>query len=109
MANPYFDPGEQRAVKVQNLFNRIASRYDLINDLQSFGLHRIWKRRVLAMTRPQVGARALDLCCGTGDLAFGLNESGASVVGLDFSQRMIDVAAKRSRAIHRDKPTPANV
>ena len=52
MANTFFDPGEQRAAKVQDLFARIAPRYDLINDLQSFGLHRYWKRRVLRLAHP---------------------------------------------------------
>ena len=61
MANTFFDPGEQRAAKVHDLFSRIAPRYDLINDLQSFGLHRYWKRRVLRLARPQPGQRALDL------------------------------------------------
>jgi len=97
MPNPYFDPGEQRAAKVQSLFNRIASRYDLINDLQSFGLHRLWKRRVLALAAPKNGERALDLCCGTGDLALALNGLCASVIGIDFSERMIEVAAERAR------------
>jgi demethylmenaquinone methyltransferase/2-methoxy-6-polyprenyl-1,4-benzoquinol methylase len=97
MPNSYFDPGEQRAAKVQSLFNRIASRYDLINDLQSFGLHRLWKRRVLALAAPKNGESALDLCCGTGDLAIALSGVGASVIGVDFSERMIEVAAQRAR------------
>src|SRR5690348_13511941 len=98
MANPYFDPGVKRAAKVKDLFNRIAPRYDLINDLQSFGLHRRWKRQVLGLAGPLMGARVLDLCCGTGDLALALTSRGASVVGLDFSQRMIEVAASRALA-----------
>ncbi len=52
MANTFYDPGEQRAAKVHELFARIAPRYDLINDLQSFGLHRHWKRRVIQLARP---------------------------------------------------------
>ena len=44
MANPFFIPGEQRAEKVNELFTVIAAKYDLINDLQSLGLHRYWKR-----------------------------------------------------------------
>ena len=86
MANTFFDPGEQRAAKVHELFSRIAPRYDLINDLQSFGLHRHWKRRVIQEARPQPGQRALDLCCGTGDLALGLARRGVVVTGLDFSR-----------------------
>jgi len=95
VANTFYDPGDQRAAKVHDLFSRIAPRYDLINDLQSFGLHRHWKRRVIQLGRPQPGQRALDLCCGTGDLALGLARRGAQVAGLDFSGRMLERAAKR--------------
>ncbi|MCX6927007.1 MAG: bifunctional demethylmenaquinone methyltransferase/2-methoxy-6-polyprenyl-1,4-benzoquinol methylase UbiE [Verrucomicrobia bacterium] len=95
MANTYYDPGDQRAAKVHDLFNRIAPRYDLINDLQSFGLHRYWKRRVIELACPQPGLRALDACCGTGDLALGLARRGAQVTGLDFSRRMLERAAQR--------------
>ena len=46
MANPYYEAGNARAERVQDLFGDIASRYDLINDLQSLGLHRFWKRKL---------------------------------------------------------------
>ena len=46
MANSFYIEGEQRAEKVNDLFARVAPRYDVINDLQSFGLHRAWKRRL---------------------------------------------------------------
>jgi demethylmenaquinone methyltransferase/2-methoxy-6-polyprenyl-1,4-benzoquinol methylase len=95
MANPYFEPGERRAARVQELFNRIAGRYDLINDLQSFGLHRLWKRRVLELAQARPGERALDVCCGTGDLALRLGRAGMDVVGLDFTERMLEVAERR--------------
>ncbi len=95
MANSFFDPGSQPGAKVNDLFTRIASRYDLLNDLQSFGLHRYWKRRVVEMAAPHPGARALDLCCGTGDIARGLARRGAAVVGLDFVERMLKVAEER--------------
>ena len=95
MGNEFFSPGEQRASKVNELFAAIAPRYDLINDLQSLGQHRRWKRRVVTYAAPQPGARALDVCCGTGDLAFALAAGGAEVVGLDFSAPMLAVAARR--------------
>jgi demethylmenaquinone methyltransferase / 2-methoxy-6-polyprenyl-1,4-benzoquinol methylase len=96
MENSFFDPGEQRAAKVSDLFARIAPRYDLLNDLQSFGLHRYWKRRVIKLACPRPGERALDLCCGTGDLVLGLARRGVTVTGLDFSDRMLSVAATRT-------------
>ncbi len=95
MANPYYDPGGQRAIKVNALFDRIARRYDRVNDWQSFGLHRLWKRALLAQARVQPGDAFLDLCCGTGDIALGLARRGAKVTGLDFSEPMLEAARRR--------------
>lgn len=95
MDKSYYQPGEQRASQVRSLFGTIAPRYDLINDLQSFWLHRQWKRRLVALASPKSGERALDLCCGTGDIAAELARRGASVCGLDFSAEMLTVAARK--------------
>lgn len=96
MANKFFDPSEGRAARVNDLFAAVAPRYDLINDLQSLGLHRAWKRRLVTLADPRPGQRALDLCCGTGDVAFALAARGADVTGLDFSAPMLAVAEKRA-------------
>jgi demethylmenaquinone methyltransferase/2-methoxy-6-polyprenyl-1,4-benzoquinol methylase len=95
VSNVYYAPGETRATKVNDLFARIARRYDLINDLQSFGLHRNWKRRVVDLAQVKTGSPALDLCCGTGDISFALAQRGATATGLDFSAQMLEVAALR--------------
>ncbi|MBI2929003.1 MAG: class I SAM-dependent methyltransferase [Verrucomicrobia bacterium] len=95
VANPFYQPGEQRAAKVRSLFATVAPRYDLINDLQSLGLHRRWKRRVVELAQVGPGQRALDVCCGTGDLALALAQRGAAVTGLDFSEPMLAVARQR--------------
>jgi demethylmenaquinone methyltransferase/2-methoxy-6-polyprenyl-1,4-benzoquinol methylase len=95
MPNEYFDPGEERTPKVHALFERIASRYDLLNDLQSFGLHRRWKRHLLKIARAEPGQHALDICCGTGDLTLAFARHGLWAVGLDFSEGMLRVAAQR--------------
>lgn len=95
MSNAYYAPGDQRAAKVNDLFTRIARRYDFLNDLQSFGLHRLWKRRVVKLAHIKNGDRALDLCCGTGDISFALARGGAETTGLDFSPQMLEVAAQR--------------
>lgn len=95
MSNVFYVPGEKRSERVGDLFAAIARRYDLLNDLQSFGLHRRWKRRVAALAAVNPGERALDLCCGTGDIAFALADRGAAVTGLDFSDKMLEVARSR--------------
>lgn len=103
MGNRFYSPDEQRAARVNDLFARIAPRYDFINDLQSFRLHRVWKRRLARMAEVRAGEKALDLCCGTGDLAFALADRGAEVVGLDFTQAMLDVAETRRRNLNSEK------
>lgn len=100
MSNVFYATGERRAQKVVDLFATIARRYDLLNDLQSFGLHRVWKRRVTALAAVKPGDHALDLCCGTGDIAFALAEQGAEVTGLDFSEKMLEVASHRLEKSH---------
>lgn len=95
MSNQFYAPGTERAAKVSDLFGAIARRYDLLNDLQSFGLHRRWKQRVAELASVKAGDRALDLCCGTGDISFALARQGADVTGLDFSEAMLLVAEKR--------------
>src|SRR4026209_2059626 len=96
MPNKYYGAGAQRAAKVGDLFATIAPRYDRINDLQSFGLHRFWKQRLVKLAAPRPGLRALDVCCGTGDVSFALAQQGAEVTGLDFSEPMLAVARRRS-------------
>ncbi len=96
MGNEFYNPGAQRAAQVNRLFATIAPRYDFINDLQSLGLHRRWKRRLAQLAQVQPGDQALDLCCGTGDISFALAKCGATVTGLDFSAEMLAVAEKRN-------------
>src|SRR5665213_780377 len=96
MRNKFYQPGEERAARVADLFAAIAPQYDRINDLQSLGLHRQWKKLLLKMAEIKPGDRALDLCCGTGDIALGLQAAGAEVIGLDFSPAMLAVARQRA-------------
>jgi demethylmenaquinone methyltransferase/2-methoxy-6-polyprenyl-1,4-benzoquinol methylase len=98
MTNKYYDAGSERAGKVNDLFAVVAQRYDLINDLQSFGWHRCWKRRLVSLAAAAPRQQALDLCCGTGDVALALARRGARVVGLDFSESMLAVAGRKSRS-----------
>ena len=77
---------------VRALFATIADRYDLITVMLSYGQDRRWKRRLADLAAAGRGTRALDLATGTGDIAFGLAAEGASVVGLDVTLRMIELA-----------------
>jgi len=95
MSNSFYAPGEQRAEKVHALFATIARRYDLINDVQSFGMHRLWKRRLVALAGVRRGDRALDVCSGTGDIALALAAGGADTTGLDFTAAMLAVAERK--------------
>lgn len=97
MPNAYYQPGSERGSKVNQLFAAIAPRYDRINDLQSFGMHHRWKDRLVALAELKPGDRALDVCCGTGDIAERLAATGAEVTGLDFTAEMLDVARTRAR------------
>lgn len=95
MANKFYVAGEARAARVRELFDTIARRYDLINDLQSFGLHRRWKRRMLSALDLPPKPLVLDVCCGTGDVAGRLATRGARVVGVDFSRAMLQRGLRR--------------
>jgi demethylmenaquinone methyltransferase/2-methoxy-6-polyprenyl-1,4-benzoquinol methylase len=98
--NKYLSYDDQRAPKVREMFSRLAERYDLVNDVMSFGLHRRWKAQTvrLAENGAKRPARWLDLCCGTGDMALlAANIPGAAVTGADFTLPMLAVARRRAR------------
>jgi demethylmenaquinone methyltransferase/2-methoxy-6-polyprenyl-1,4-benzoquinol methylase len=77
----------QKTARVRGVFDSVAANYDLMNDLMSGGLHRLWKRFALAQTGLRPGQRALDVACGTGDLGAGL----ARQVGHDGLAVLTDV------------------
>lgn len=104
--NKFHQPGDQRAARVEDLFAIVAPRYDVINDLQSLGLHRRWKRTLVNLAAVQPGDRALDVCCGTGDVAFALRQRGAEVTALDFSPAMLAVAQQRAKNSRPTQITP---
>lgn len=91
------------ALKVQRLFARIARRYDLTNDVLSFGIHRTWRRHVVRAAGVGPGASVLDVCCGTGDVAFALRAAGAEVVGVDFCAPMLAPAKAKGHATQRPR------
>src|SRR5258706_1610465 len=61
-------PKAEKAARVGEVFDRVAGRYDLMNDLMSLGLHRAWKAFAIAIARPRAGERVLDVAAGSGDL-----------------------------------------
>ncbi|GAB2280492.1 hypothetical protein Dimus_015119 [Dionaea muscipula] len=86
--------GERR----RELFSRIAPVYDNLNDLLSLGQHRIWKRMAVSWSGAKEGDCVLDLCCGSGDLAFLLSQkvgNDGKVTGLDFSREQLSIASSR--------------
>jgi demethylmenaquinone methyltransferase/2-methoxy-6-polyprenyl-1,4-benzoquinol methylase len=84
---------------VRSMFDRIAPVYDVMNRVMTVGLDRRW-RRLTAELAVREGDRVLDACCGTGDLALADLKAGAgSVVGLDFSPRMLERARRKSDGV----------
>ncbi|MDX6652165.1 MAG: demethylmenaquinone methyltransferase / 2-methoxy-6-polyprenyl,4-benzoquinol methylase [Solirubrobacterales bacterium] len=92
---------EEFAGQVRGMFDRIAGHYDAMNSAMTAGLHHRWRERTVDRVDPAPGDAALDVCCGTGDLALELAKRvgpSGSVVGCDFSEPMLELArAKASR------------
>jgi demethylmenaquinone methyltransferase/2-methoxy-6-polyprenyl-1,4-benzoquinol methylase len=90
--------GTLSAEGVRRMFDRIAPVYDLMNRVMTAGLDRRWRRITIEQT-VRAGDKTLDACCGTGDLAIAASASGATVVGLDFSARMLERARRKASGI----------
>jgi len=87
------------ATQVRTMFDRIAGVYDLMNTVMTAGMHHRWRERAGDRAELVPGDTALDLCCGTGDLALALARRvgpEGSVVGCDFSERMLDLARRKA-------------
>src|SRR4051812_27654889 len=85
--------------QVQAMFDRIASVYDLMNSVMTAGLHHRWRSRAADLARMAPGDRALDVACGTGDLAIELARRvgrGGEVIGSDFSENMLELARAKA-------------
>jgi demethylmenaquinone methyltransferase/2-methoxy-6-polyprenyl-1,4-benzoquinol methylase len=85
--------------QVKSMFDRIAGRYDLMNSVMSAGLHHRWRKRAADLTHLATGDSALDVCCGTGDLALELKRRvgvRGKVIGVDFSPPMLELARAKS-------------
>jgi len=87
---------EEKTRRVGAVFSSVARRYDLMNDLMSGGMHRLWKDRFVARLKPRPGEDILDMAGGTGDVAFRMARRGARVTVADINADMLQVGKQRA-------------
>ena len=87
-------PPDEKTRRVGKVFANVASRYDLMNDLMSGGMHRLWKAQFVRRVKPRKGEAILDMAGGTGDIAFLLAATGAQVTVADISPEMLEVGTQ---------------
>jgi demethylmenaquinone methyltransferase / 2-methoxy-6-polyprenyl-1,4-benzoquinol methylase len=87
---------EEKTRRVGAVFSSVARRYDLMNDLMSGGMHRLWKDRFVARVKPRAGEQILDMAGGTGDVAFRMAKRGAQVTVADINADMLEVGRERA-------------
>lgn len=87
---------EEKTRRVGGVFSSVARNYDLMNDLMSGGMHRLWKNRFVAKVKPRRGEAILDMAGGTGDIAFRMAERGALVTVSDINPDMLAVGKDRA-------------
>ena len=92
-------PAAEKTARVGAVFSSVAAKYDVMNDAMSAGMHRLWKDRLVRRVKPRAGEAILDMAGGTGDIAFRMAASGASITVSDINQDMLDVGV--ARAIER--------
>ena len=89
----------KKNIEVKTIFNKISYRYDFLNSLLSFGLHKLWKKKLVDLLKPQQGEDWADLCCGTGDLAFLICRRvgpNGSITGIDSAKEILNIAKKKA-------------
>ena len=89
---------EEKTRRVGAVFSSVARRYDLMNDLMSGGMHRLWKDRFVNRVKPRTGEAILDMAGGTGDVAFRMARRGAQVTVADINADMLAVGEQRADA-----------
>src|SRR5215218_4151074 len=88
---------EEKTRRVSAVFSSVARRYDMMNDLMSGGMHRLWKDRFVNRVKPRCGEEILDMAGGTGDVAFRMAGRGAHVTVADINADMLEVGKERAR------------
>ncbi len=86
----------QKAALVGDVFSGVAARYDIMNDVMSGGMHRVWKDRFVRRVKPRADEHILDMAGGTGDIAFRMAPSGAHITVADINREMLDVGIERA-------------
>jgi len=84
---------------ISNIFNNVSYKYDLFNNFFSLGLHFLWKKKLISLLEPKNGEEWADLCCGTGDMTFLINElvnPYGKVSGIDISEKLLKIAQRKS-------------
>jgi len=94
--------GAEKARVVEQMFDRIAPRYDLLNRLLTFRMDVAWRRAAVNSLQLVAGARVLDLACGTGDLCRTLESAGYVAIGTDFSAGMLAAARTNAPLVRAD-------
>ena len=89
---------EEKTRRVGQVFSSVARRYDLMNDLMSGGMHRLWKDRFVSRVKPRPGEVILDMAGGTGDVAFRMARRGALATVADINADMLEVGKQRAEA-----------
>ncbi|MXP29508.1 ubiquinone/menaquinone biosynthesis methyltransferase [Porphyrobacter algicida] len=87
---------EEKTRRVGAVFSSVASKYDIMNDAMSGGMHRLWKDRFVRRVQPREGEAILDMAGGTGDIAFRMAARGAELTVADINQDMLDVGIERA-------------
>lgn len=88
---------DEKTRRVGGVFSSVASRYDIMNDAMSGGMHRLWKDRFVRRVKPRAGEQILDMAGGTGDIAFRLAKSDAAVTVADINPQMLEVGMERAQ------------
>ena len=91
-------PYEEKDMRVKFVFDSVSKEYDLMNDLMSLGLHRLWKNALIDWLSPKSNQKLLDIAGGTGDVAYKFLKAGGGFVDiLDINEKMIDIAKNKSK------------
>ncbi len=97
---------QQKKGLVENVFNKVFDKYDLMNDLMSLGIHRIWKKELIYMMNPSIGQKLIDVACGTGDVAKLYSEATknkSTIVCVDSNNKMLSEGKKKLKTLKNIK------